>query len=314
MQQLKNSVTQASRFLLTKIDRPIDTAIVLGSGLSSLSIPDTQLLYQEQYKNIAGLIASTAPSHAGELRILKTNADVQGQEKVIAICAGRHHLYEGYSAQEVCLLTYVLSQLGCKNLMITNAAGALNSDYQPGDIMLIEDHINMTGQNPLIGQDDTYGMRFPDMSQAYNKTLLEQAHQIAHELKLNHHIGIYAGVSGPSLETSAERRMLRAMGSDAVGMSTVMEVIAANHCSMNVLGLSAITNLALGDKDQQPDTIEEVLENALIAGRGIQKIIEQMCHHTAWCIYQLQSLPSKKPVLDPRSSIIGSSRSKLKTR
>lgn len=275
MQQLINSVTQASNTVRNKIDRPIDTAIILGSGLSGLSIPNSQDVYREDYKNIAGLVASTAPSHTGELRIISTTND-HNDETTVAICAGRQHLYEGYSPQEVCILIYMLSQLGCQNLIITNAAGALNPEYQPGDIMLIDDHINFTGQNPLIGQDDTFGMRFPDMSEAYQRTLFNQAHQIAQDIDVRHHLGVYAGVTGPSLETSAERRMFRKMGADAVGMSTIMEVIAANHCSMNVLGLSAITNLALGDKDQQPDTIEEVLENAAIAGKGIQKIIGRL--------------------------------------
>jgi len=260
MQQLKNSVNQAYDFLRPKIGHSIDTAIILGSGLSGLSIANTQQLYREQYKNIPGLVAS------------------DGREKTIAICAGRQHLYEGYTPQEICLLIYVLKKLGCQNLIITNAAGALNTDYQPGDIMLIEDHINFTGQNPLIGQDDTFGMRFPDMSQAYQRSLFDRAHKITHDLDMPHHLGVYVGVTGPSLETSAERRMLRKMGADAVGMSTVMEVIAANHCGMNVLGISAITNLALGDKDQQPDTIEQVLENAAIAGKGIQQIIERLCN------------------------------------
>ena len=276
MQQLKSSVAQASQLLKTQIDQPIDTAIILGSGLSGLSIENSELLYQALYKDIPGLVASTAPSHAGELRVIRTENN-HGVKNTIAICAGRQHLYEGYSPQEVCLLIYVLSQLGCTNLFITNAAGALNAEYQPGDIMLIDDHINFTGQNPLIGQDDTFGMRFPDMSEAYNRSLLDQAHAITHDIDVRHHLGIYAGVTGPSLETSAERRMLRTMGADAIGMSTVMEVIAANHCSMNVLGISAITNMALGDKDQQPDTIEEVLENAAIAGKGIEKIISGLC-------------------------------------
>ena len=275
MQELKHSVSQAVNFLSTKLDQPLETAIVLGSGLSDLSVNGSEEVLRIAYTDIPGLIASTAPSHAGELRVIKT-INATGNETLIALCAGRQHLYEGYSAQQVCTLIYVLKQLGCAQLMITNAAGALNPDYRPGDIMFINDHINLTGQNPLICQDDSFGMRFPDMSEAYERSLLEQAQCVANDRQLNYHHGIYAGVTGPSLETSAERRMMRMLGADAVGMSTVVEVIAAKHCGMKVLGISAITNLALGDKDQQPDTIEEVLENAAIAGKSIKKVIETL--------------------------------------
>lgn len=223
-----------------------------------------------KYSDIDGLPVTTAPSHIGEMRI------VSNGERSVALCAGRHHLYEGYTAQQVSALVYVLKRLGANTLIITNAAGALNPTFKPGDIMLINDHINFTGQNPLIGQDEALGMRFPDMSKAYTPTLGKQALEIAQRHALTCHSGIYIGVAGPSLETSAERRLFRNMGADAVGMSTVTEVIAANHCGLDVLGLSAITNLALGDENQAPDTIDEVLQNAAIAGQGISKILEEM--------------------------------------
>ena len=139
--------------------------------------------------------------------------------------------------------------------------------------MLISDHINATGQNPLLGQDETLGILFPDMSDAYARELQLRCQDAAKEQGISIHQGVYIGVLGPSLETSAERRLYRQWGADAVGMSTVTEVIAANHCGMQVLGLSAITNLALGDENQQADTIEEVLVNAAIAGKSIQRII-----------------------------------------
>jgi len=246
----------------------INSAVILGSGLSNIDLAGFSEQATIAYTDIEGLPVTTAPSHSGELRI------VSNSKSTIAICAGRHHLYEGYSAQQVSMLTYLLSALGVKNLILTNAAGALNADFTPGDVMLINDHINVTGQNPLMGQDNGLGTRFPDMSQAYNRRLLSKATELATQFGITHHHGVYAGVTGPSLETSAERRMLRILGADAVGMSTVMEVIAANHCGLKVLGLSAITNLALGNKDQKPDTIEQVLENAAIAGQGIKKIIE----------------------------------------
>lgn len=269
MESFKQTVVAAAHFLRAQLnDINIDTIIILGSGLSDLSIQGTTLIKKIPYQDIPGLTQSTAPSHAGELGVYQTLAG-----KFIAVCAGRHHLYEGYSAQQVCTLIYVLNQIGAHKLIITNAAGALNESYRPGEVMIINDHINFTGQNPLIGQDDSFGMRFPDMSDAYNRALLSGASGIAQDNNIHVHHGIYAGVTGPSLETSAERRMLRTLGADAVGMSTVMEVIAAKHCGMSVIGLSAITNLALGNKDQQPDTIEEVLENAATAGVSIKKII-----------------------------------------
>jgi len=269
------SINQSRDLLHAQLNTPIDEMIVLGSGLSDLSLNGFKLEHTIPYKKIPCLPTPTAPSHVGELRIYQTSSK-EIKNKTIAVCAGRFHLYEGYDAQQVSMLVYLLNQLGAKRLMITNAAGALNSSYKPGEVMLIEDHINFTGHNPLIGQDDHFGMRFPDMSEAYSKALLTLAHRAAEEHKITVHQGIYAGVTGPSLETSAERRMLHTLGGDAVGMSTVVEVIAAKHCSMDVLGLSAITNLALGDKDQQPDTIEAVLENAAIAGLSISKIIKHV--------------------------------------
>lgn len=249
--------------------RRIDTAIILGSGLSDF-IPELENTIALDYKDIDGLTATSVTSHPGRLIF------GEHQQQNVAICQGRHHLYEGYTAQQVTTLVYVLAELGVKRLIITNAAGALNANYSPGDVMLINDHINFTGCNPIVGQDDSLGNRFTDMSQAYNRSMIQSAKQAASENQLQVHRGIYAGVLGPSLETSAERRMLATLGGDAVGMSTVMEVIAANQCAMQVLGLSAITNLALGDATQKVDTIEEVLRYAAVAGEKIGVIIDSV--------------------------------------
>lgn len=270
MNHLAQTVELARQSIQAKTEAKIDTAIVLGSGLSELEIDGYTTLAKIDYASIEGLPKSTAPSHKGELRL------VSNGHKTIALCAGRHHLYEGYCAQQVCTLVYVLKSLGAQALISTNAAGALNPAFRPSDIMLLNDHINFTGQNPLIGQDESLGIRFPDMSEAYSRTLLSDALIAANENQIECHQGVYIGVSGPSLETSAERRMFRVMGADAVGMSTVLEVIAANHCGMQVLGLSAITNLALGDENQAPDTLEEVLENAKIAGEKIKRILNSL--------------------------------------
>ncbi len=270
MSLLTDSVATATRSIQDKYPTPIDCAIILGSGLSDLSLDGYQSQCLIEYKDLNGLPIATAPSHKGVINI------VSNGNKTIALCAGRHHLYEGYSAQQVTTLSYVLSQVGCKELIITNAAGALNPKFLPGDVMIITDHINHTGHNPVLGQDDTFGVMFPDMSKAYAPDRAKQAWDAANAQGVRCHQGIYIGVLGPSLETSAERRMMRSFGADAVGMSTVLECIAANHSGMQVLGLSAITNLALGNEDQQPDTIEEVLENAAIAGQGMKKILNEI--------------------------------------
>lgn len=270
MNLLTDAVATATRSIQDKYSTPIDCAIILGSGLSDLSLDGYQSQCVIKYEDIDGLPVATAPSHKGEINI------VGNGRKTIALCAGRHHLYEGYSAQQVTTLSYALSQVGCKELIITNAAGALNPEFCPGDVMIINDHINFTGHNPVLGQDDTFGVMFPDMSKAYAPDRAQQAINAASAKGVRCHQGIYIGVLGPSLETSAERRMMRSFGADAVGMSTVLECIAANHSGMQVLGLSAITNLAIGNKDQQPDTIEEVLKNAAVAGQGMKKILNEI--------------------------------------
>ncbi len=270
MSSLLESVTAVANSIQGQFSKPIDTAIILGSGLSDLLLDGYQLLATINYDDINGLPPITAPSHKGQISI------VSNKTKTVALCAGRHHLYEGYNATQVTTLVYALAQIGVKQLIITNAAGALNPAYQPGDVMLIEDHINFTGHNPIRGQDEHFGVAFPDMSAAYDSTKIAQASSIAKTHQLRCHRGIYIGVMGPSLETSAERRMMRGFGADAVGMSTVLENIAANHCGMRVLGLSAITNLALGNEQQRADTIEEVLKNAAIAGQGIKKILNEL--------------------------------------
>ncbi len=270
MQTFKDNIHCATQSIQSLFDGHLDQAVILGSGLSGLELNGFNTLASIKYQDIKGLPASTAPSHTGLLEIV-SNGNTN-----IALCSGRHHLYEDYSAQQVCSLVYTLGQLGVNQLIVTNAAGSLNPHFRPGEIMLIEDHINFTGQNPVIGQDQTFGLTFPDMSQAYNNQLSQLALKTAKDQKITLHQGVYAGVTGPSLETSAERRMFRTLGADAIGMSTVLEVIAANHAGMRVLGLSAICNMALGDKEQQADTIEEVLAHAAIAGAKMKTLLEQM--------------------------------------
>jgi purine-nucleoside phosphorylase len=181
---------------------------------------------------------------------------------------GRFHYYEGYAMRQVTLPVYVMKQLGVSKLVITNAAGGMNRSYEAGDLMLLSDHLNMTGDNPLIGANhDELGVRFPDMSEAYSRSFRELAHKVAQEvpngegkpLKLQE--GVYAGISGPAYMTPAELTMLANLGGDAVGMSTVGEVVAAKHCGLQVLGISCITDMAIGE-DLEPLTHEQVMATA----------------------------------------------------
>jgi purine-nucleoside phosphorylase len=244
-----------------------DIGIILGSGLGDLS-EQVDVKERIAYGVLPGFVESSAPGHAGEL-IFGSH-----DEKRVIIANGRLHPYEGWSARDVVRPVYLMALLGVKTLIVTNASGGLNSDYQPGDVMLITDHINLTGLNPLIGpNDDAVGPRFPDLSRAYSPELRQLIVKLSQSINTEVRQGVYVGVRGPSLETSAERRYLRSIGADAVGMSTVLEVIAANHCGLEVLGLSAISNAATGGPNQQPDTIEEVWANAAIAGARISKLI-----------------------------------------
>jgi purine-nucleoside phosphorylase len=263
------NIRRAAESIQLRANCSIERAVILGSGLShiiELQADDVVIPYVE----IEGMNRPSVATHIGQL-VLRKQA---GQ--TIAFCQGRLHLYEGHSPQDVAFMVYLVRALGAKQLVITNAAGALNKNYRPGDVMVIEDHINFTGRNPVVGQDSSLGERFADMSQAYPATIAAQAYRIASEQQLPIRMGVYAGVTGPTLETSAERRMLNKLGADAVGMSTVIEVIAANHCGLRVCGLSAITNMATGDAQQQIDTLDDVLKNAAVAAISMKNIIWPM--------------------------------------
>ena len=257
----------AAEYIGQQITQSPEVLLILGSGLGDVTneiSKETEI----SYKEIPEFPFSTAPSHAGNL----VSGNFNGRQ--VLVMQGRLHLYEGWSANEIAFPIRVAKSLGVKKMIVTNAAGALNTSFKPGSIMMLTDHINFTGQNPLIGpHDDELGLRFPDMSDAYDKKIqgiVSTCFQNA-DIKLSE--GIYAGITGPSLETSAERRFLRDSGADAVGMSTVMEVIAAKQAGFEVAGLSAITNKADGGPEQQPDTIEEVLGYAEIAGKKIKSIL-----------------------------------------
>ena len=263
-------IAQAKKMIQEHIPDPVEVLMILGTGLGGI-VDQMDLDHALNYKDIPGFPVSTAPSHAGRL--------VFGQfgDQHVAIMQGRLHLYEGWSARDIAFPLRVANALGVRKLVVTNAAGSLNAAFDPGDVMMITDHMNFTGHNPLIGpHDDTFGLRFPDMSDAYDSVVQKHIRQAFDKNALPLREGIYAGITGPSLETSAERRFLRQSGGDAVGMSTVMEVIAAKQCGFQVAGLSAISNKADGGPDQQPDTIEEVLEIAALAGSKILKVLPDL--------------------------------------
>jgi len=268
--EFSDNVAAATAGIREKCDGPVDLALVAGTGLGVLTAritADCVIPYGE----IGGFAVSTAPGHQGALVIGTLNG------RRVAALSGRFHLYEGWSAEDIVLPIYVLRQLGAQRLVITNAAGALRSDLAVADALLITDHISFQGQHPLAGpNDDKLGPRFPDMSRAYDPELCAVALKAAGRLGIDLPTGIYAAVHGPEFETSAERRFLRLAGGDVVGMSTVLEVTAANHCGMSVLGFSAITNAATGGPDQLPDTIEEILANADRAAGKMQQIILAM--------------------------------------
>ncbi len=228
--------------------------IILGSGLG----PYADTLDKGvgvSFADLPNFPISSALGHAGRLFI----GECGGVPTFVL--QGRVHYYEGYSMKQVVYPTRVLGSLGVKNLIVTNAAGGINPIFKPGDLMLIEDHINLMGTNPLIGpNDETLGVRFPDMSEAYDSAARRLALRVAEERGIILQRGVYAGITGPSYETPAEIRMLRVLGVDAVGMSTVPEVIAANHMGMMVLGISCITNMAAGMMPQRLSH-EDVLES-----------------------------------------------------
>jgi purine-nucleoside phosphorylase len=242
-------------------------AITLGTGLG---IMEREILIRESlaYADIPGFPASTVTSHSGRL----LNGRLGGKD--VVVMSGRFHLYEGYSAEDVTLPIRVFKLLGIKTLFISNAAGGLRKNLTPGSAMLITDHINFTGRNPLIGPNrEELGPRFPDMTQPYSRRLNALALKYATEQSITLHEGVYVQVMGPSMETAAETRMLQRIGADAVGMSTVMEVIEAVHCGMEVLAISAITN------NNDPDSylsapIESVIALAEKAGPIIAEIFK----------------------------------------
>lgn len=267
-----DKIIQAAEYIKQRTGE-IEIGLVLGSAQGALAeeIQNPTVL---SYGDIPGFAVSTAPAHAGRLVI----GDLDG--KRVACMQGRLHCYEGHAPADTVFPIQVMKFMGARAVIVTNAAGGVNTGFDPGDLMLITDHINLSGLNPLIGEnDERIGPRFPDMSAAYTPALREIAARCAKELGITLREGVYLGCAGPNFETPAEIRAFRALGADAVGMSTVLEVIAAAHCGLNVLGISMITNMAAGVLDKPLDG-EEVIEMGKIRGeesrRLIRSIIEKM--------------------------------------
>jgi purine-nucleoside phosphorylase len=256
-------VPTAAEFLASSISLRPQVAVVLGSGLGAFA--DTlENAVVILYRDIPGWPQSTAVGHAGKM----VAGTLPGPEALPVIAlAGRVHLYEGYTAQQAVYGIRALAKLGVKSLVLTNAAGGINLAFPPGQLVLISDHINLQGQNPLTGpNDDSLGPRFPDMSEAYSKGYREIARTAAADLGIKLPEGVYAALSGPNYETPAEIRYLRAIGADLVGMSTVPETIAANHMGMKVLGISCVTNFAAGVIEQKLDHNEVLQVGELMKG------------------------------------------------
>ena len=264
----------AAQFVLSQTTQRPRIAIVLGSGLGGLA---DELTHAKRvpYADIPCFPCSTAIGHAGTMVIGKAG-DVS-----VAAMQGRVHLYEGYSPQQVAFPIRVFGRMGIRAIILTNAAGGINLEYKQGALVVVSDHINLQGQNPLLGpNDDRFGLRYPDMTQAYWKPYRQATLEEARRLGVTVYEGVYAAMLGPSFETPAEIRFLRTIGADVVGMSTVSEVVAARHMGLKVLAISCVTNMAAGILDQVL-THEEVLETGERVKGAFTALVKAVLPHIA---------------------------------
>lgn len=266
MKNNKHNAVETAQFLRSYLKKLPKIGLITGTGLgASTKFLDISVSFE--YEDIPHFPTSTVESHYGRLLF----GDMCGEQ--IMAMQGRFHLYEGYSSLGVTFPIRVMQELGVKVLILSNAAGGLNPKFTAGDIMIIIDHINLTGSNPLIGpNEESWGIRFPDMIEAYDKELVELAKTAGRDEGIQLQKGVYVGLKGPSLETRAEVRFLRTIGADAVGFSTIQEVIAAVHAGIKVLGLSTITNI--NDPDNStPSTVEEIINVAEKTAPTLEAII-----------------------------------------
>ena len=266
LQQARIQRAEAVAFIKERLPIDPEYLLILGTGLGQLAEEMTVEL-ELPYEEIPHFPVSTVESHAGKLLI-----GYLGGKSVMAM-QGRFHYYEGYSMKQIAFPVRIAKMLGIQTLLVSNACGGLNPNFERGDIMLINDHINFLGDNPLIGPNDPdLGPRFPDMSQPYTERLLATAEQVALDAGIKMRQGVYLAVSGPMMETKAEYRYMRQLGADVVGMSTVPEVIAAVHMSMEVLGISVITDECFPDA-LEPVSLDDVLEAAAMAEPQLTRVV-----------------------------------------
>lgn len=264
LEQMRGEIREAARTIQSRVPHEAAIAVILGSGLGSVA-EKVDGAVSLDYEEIPYFPIPLTAGHPGKLFAGKF-----GQKNVVLL-QGRPHLYEGYTMQGVAFPVNVLREMGIKTLIVTNSASGLNPAFETGDLMLITDHLNLTGDNPLIGpNDDEVGLRFPDMSDAYSPRLLAVARAVAKEKKLKIQEGVYAGVIGPSYETRAEIAYLQKIEADAVGMSTVLEVIVARHADIEVLGISCITNEFSKNEKMSHD---KVLEKAKETSESLYQLI-----------------------------------------
>lgn len=269
IEQARIQRAEAVSFIKERLPINPEYLLILGTGLGELA-ENMTINLELPYKDIPHFPVSTVESHTGKLLM-----GYLGGKPVMAM-QGRFHYYEGYSMNQIVFPIRVAKMLGIQTLLVSNACGGLNPNFERGDIMLINDHINFLGDNPLIGANDPdLGPRFPDMSQPYTKHLLVTANQVALDAGIKIHQGVYLAVSGPMLETKAEYRYMRQLGADAVGMSTVPEVIAAVHMGMKVLGISVITDECFPDS-LKPVSLDDVLNAAAMAKPQLTRIVVGM--------------------------------------
>jgi len=269
MKELRKQINEALDFIRTKTSTIPEIGIVLGTGLGDLA-NEIDKEVEISYQDIPHFPISTVESHAGKLIV----GEISGRS-VVAM-QGRFHYYEGYTMKQITFPIRVMKFLGISNLLISNAAGGMNPLFRKGDLMIITDHINLLGDNPLIGpNDDELGPRFPDMSEPYSERLIELAENIALEEKIKVQKGVYVAVAGPNLETRAEYRFLRGTGADAVGMSTVPEVIVARHMNLEVFAVSVITDECFPDA-LKPVDVAEIIRTANEAQPKLTLIMKRL--------------------------------------
>lgn len=267
-----DKVKESAEYIQGRINGVPSIGVILGSGLGSL----VEMMEEKQvipYQDIPNFPQSNVAGHAGNLVVGRIG------KEIVAAMQGRFHFYEGFAMKEVTYPVYVMSLLGIKNLIVTNACGGINRSFVPGDLMLLTDYLNMLGTNPLIGEnDERLGVRFPDMSEAYSSALAEMAEEKAKDLGIAYKKGVYAIFCGPCYETAAEIRAYERLGADAIGMSTVPETIVANYLGMKVLGIACITNMATGiakEKHTHEEVVRIANESSSKLCAWVKKIIEE---------------------------------------